>query len=81
MARILNNRDRAILNWIKKNNPRLTEMLEQVIDSEGIFLPALRPFRTLHLMLRIGFDAGRKFQRDNPNASDDLDEEDNFTCV
>ncbi len=80
MARNLNDRDRAITDWVKENHPELTKALEQIMDSEGAFLPFFRPFRTLYLMLQIGFDAGRKFQRDNPDASDDMDEDD-FTCA
>lgn len=80
MVRILNERDRAIANWVKKNHPELIKVLDQVMDFEGAFLPVFRPLRTLYIMLEIGFGAGRKFQRDNPDAPDDLDEDD-FTCV
>ncbi len=80
MSRALNKRDKAIMDWAKENRSELVRTLEQVIDSEGAFLPIFRPFRDLHIMLQIGFDAGRKFQRDNPEAPDDIDD-DNFTCL
>ena len=79
MTRILNPRDQAIIDWVKENHPELVGTLEQVIDSKGAFLTIFGPFRTLYVMLEIGFSAGRKFQRDNQDAPDEYDE--GSTCA
>ncbi len=58
----MNKRDKAILNWTKKNRPDLVaSMMNFLDDPDGS--PAKQ---AIYLIACIAFEAGRQFQSDNP---------------
>ena len=64
MPYIENKRDEAVLKWVKENRPNLIDLLEDVL-APGTRL-ITKQVDNLYLILSIGFEAGRQFQRDNP---------------
>lgn len=57
----LNKRDLAIIGWAKEHRPDFVENIEKIlINSDEYPAPAL--------LLSLGFEGGRKFQSENPEA-------------
>ena len=51
-----------MLKWVEENRPGDIEIFRQVFSKEGNASAALA------LMGHVGFEAGRKYQHDNPKA-------------
>lgn len=63
---ITNKRDASILDWTEKNRPDLIECVRLTYEWKFEHFAIFNPLGTLYLMLAIGFEAGRQFQKDNP---------------
>ena len=57
----------AILDWVRGNRPDLTTQIEAIVAAEA---RGAKTGRAAVFLLTIGFEAGRKFQRENPTVSD-----------
>jgi hypothetical protein len=56
----MNKRDIAIVNWVKQNRPDL---------NMPMFNTILNDDEHINFLMAIAFEAGRVFQKDNPNAT------------
>ncbi len=57
----------AILDWVRENRPDVTTQVEAFVAAEA---RGAETGRTALFLLTIGFEAGRKFQRENPTVPD-----------
>ena len=57
----MNKRDAMILKWAERNRSDLVDMLEEICLAGNEIL------KNLFLLLSIGFEAGRQFQKENSN--------------
>lgn len=57
MSAMQNKRDQAIMNWVRIHRPDIERQVEPFLDNEAIYT-----------LMSIAFEAGREFQKANPNA-------------
>lgn len=53
----------AVLAWMKEHNTGNQEEIQHMFETE--------PDHLMNIGAQIGFEAGRKYQRDNPDADPD----------
>lgn len=56
----MNKRDVAILDWVKAHRPDVINLFETILQDND-------KNEDFYAFLAIAFEAGRKFQSDNPN--------------
>ncbi|MFA5188526.1 MAG: hypothetical protein WC460_04150 [Patescibacteria group bacterium] len=54
----------AIRKWVRENRPGLSREMDRILDSDKEQGPGMLS------LLAIGFEAGRAFQKEHPNAPD-----------